>query len=197
MPKPLITRASRAGNAKSNITPAGLKVIEAMAAEGQDQRTIAKRLGVDRKTLTDLRERDPAVALAWERGHGELASELTHMLLHKAREGNIIAMIYLTKARLGWREGTPAEGAGAPAVQVNIQIPPPMSPEEFAAIIEGTAEPLPADAPNAAPVGLPGPNDAPVGLPVPKDAPPTAGAGETSQQRRWRHARPVQGRVDR
>ncbi|MCH7481670.1 MAG: hypothetical protein IIC31_02400 [Chloroflexi bacterium] len=89
-------------------------------------REFAKQLGVDRKTLTDLRDRDPAVAEAWERGHGELASELTHILLQHAREGNIVAAIYLTKARLGWREGTPAEGAGTANVQVNIQIPPPM-----------------------------------------------------------------------
>jgi hypothetical protein len=110
-----------------------------MAAEGQDQRTIAKRLGIDRKTLTDIRDRDPAVADAWERGHGELASELTHILLQHARDGNIIAAIYLTKARLGWREGTPADGAGQNNVQVNIQIPPPMSSEEFQRIIAGGA----------------------------------------------------------
>ena len=139
----LITRASRARTATVTVTPAGLKVIEAMAAEGQDQRTIAKALGIDRKTLTDLRERDPAVALAWERGHGDLASELTHMLLQKAREGNIVAMIYLTKARLGWREGTPADGTAPPSVQVNIQIPAPMTDKEFAMIVEGRARPTP------------------------------------------------------
>ena len=137
----LITRASRARTATVTVTAAGLKVIEAMAAEGQDQRTIAKRLGIDRKTLTDLRERDTAVALAWDCGHGELASELTHMLLQKARKGNIVAMIYLTKARLGWREGTPADGTAPPSVQVNIQIPAPMTDKEFAMIIEGRARP--------------------------------------------------------
>ena len=143
MPKPLITRASRATNAKSNITPAGLKIVEAMAASGQDQRGIAKRLGVDRKTLTDLRDRDPAVAEAWERGHAVLADELTHLLLTKARAGNIIAMIYLTKARLGWREGTPAEGAAPPSVRVNINIPPAMSDVEFKKIIDGKATAVP------------------------------------------------------
>lgn len=137
----LVTRPSdtaRDGTAaKVTVTPAGLKVIEAMAAEGQDQRTIAKRLGVDRKTLIDMRDRDPVMDEVWARGHGELASELTHLLLTKARAGNIIAMIYLTKARLGWREGTPAEGAGQANVQVNINIPPSMSKAEFQRIIDG------------------------------------------------------------
>ncbi len=202
----LITRASRSPTARSTVTPAGLAAIEAMSAEGQDQRTIAKRLGIDHKTLRDIRDRDPAVALAWERGHGDLASELTHILLTHAREGNIIAAIYLTKARLGWREGTPAEGAGAPSVQVNIQIPPPMSPAEFAAIIEGTAEPVPPDAQTDAPGALPGAvaqpdapgappgaNGGPVALPGPDDAP----RGASAPTRPERHARPVQGRVDR
>ena len=135
----LITRASRARTATVTVIPAGLKVIEAMAAEGQDQRTIAKRLGVDQKTLRDIRDRDPAMAEAWDRGHAALADELTHLLLTKARAGNIIAMIYLTKARLGWREGTPTEGARQ-AVQVNIQIPPPMSDAEFRRVIDGKAE---------------------------------------------------------
>ena len=137
----LITRASRARTATVTVTPAGLKVIEAMAAGGQDQRSIAKRLGVDQKTLRDIRDRDPAMAEAWDRGHGELASELTHILLQHARKGNIVAAIYLTKARLGWREGTPAEGTAPPSVQVNIQIPAPMTDKEFAMIIEGRARP--------------------------------------------------------
>lgn len=139
MTKSLITRASRATNAKSNITPAGLQVIERMAAAGQDQRTIAARLGVDRKTLTDLRDRDPAVAEAWGRGHAALADELTHILLQHAREGNVIAAIFLTKARLNWRDQGPVDGGPDNRVQVNISIPPPMTDKEFKAIIEGKA----------------------------------------------------------
>lgn len=141
----LVTRAGRGASTKVTVTPAGLEVIEAMAAEGQDQRTIGKRLGVDAKTLRGIRDRDPAVAEAWERGHAALADELTHLLLKHARKGNVTAAIYLTKARLGWREGTPAEGHQQ-AVQVNIQIPPPMSDAEFRAIVEGRAEPAPGQA---------------------------------------------------
>lgn len=148
--KALVTRAAapgRGGAKRVAITAAGLAVIEAMAAEGNDNRTIAKRLGINKSTLEDIRDRDPAVAEAWERGHAALADELTHILLSHARKGNVVAAIYLTKARLGWREGTPAEGHKQ-AVQVNIQIPPPMSEAEFRAITEGRASgaPEPGDA---------------------------------------------------
>lgn len=143
----LITRPSDTARdgpaAKATVTPAGLKVIEAMAAEGQDQRTIAKRLGVDRRTLTVMRDRDPAVAEAWGRGHGELASELCHILLTHAREGNVIAAIFLTKARLGWRDQGPVDGGPDNRVLVNISIPPPMSDAEFRKIIEGKQATLP------------------------------------------------------
>ncbi len=50
--------------AKVTVTPAGLALIEAMAAEGNDQRTIAKALGIGRTTLTDIRDRDPEVTEA-------------------------------------------------------------------------------------------------------------------------------------
>ena len=75
-------------HAKVTVTPAGLALIEAMAAEGNDQRNTAKALGIGRTTLTDIRYRDPEVTEAWESGHAALADELTHLLLSQARKGN-------------------------------------------------------------------------------------------------------------
>jgi hypothetical protein len=140
MKYPLIVRDGAASTAKTSITPSGLKVIEKMAAKGQDQRTIAAVLGVHRKTLVNIRDRDPEVEEAWEKGHAALADELTHILLEHARDGNIIAAIYLTKARLGWREGEVMKDARVVTnTRVNIQMSPPMSKEEFQAIVDGTA----------------------------------------------------------
>ena len=127
------------GPKRAEVTPAGLAVIEAMATEGNDQRTIARALGIDKKTLTDLRDRDPAVAEAWERGHAALADELTHILLTHARNGNLVAAIFLTKARLGWRDQGPADGGPSQAVQVNINLPEPKSREEYMRAIIGGA----------------------------------------------------------
>ena len=123
----LTSRAGRGKTAPVTITPAGLAVIEAMAAQGQDQRTIAKRLGIDRKTLDVIRKARPEVDEAFERGLAALGDELTHHLLNAARNGNIVAMIYLTKARLGWREGDTPEARP----NITINLPDSQTPEAY------------------------------------------------------------------
>ncbi|MFC3100667.1 hypothetical protein [Altererythrobacter lauratis] len=123
----LTTRTGRGKTAPVTITQDGLEVIEAMAAEGQDQRTIAKRLGIDRKTLDVIRKARPEVDEAFERGLAALGDELTHHLLNAARNGNIVAMIYLTKARLGWREGDAPEAKP----NITINLPDSQTPEAY------------------------------------------------------------------
>lgn len=130
-----------------SLTDAGLARAETLASEGNDQRTIAKELGLAWSTFRDLRDRDEAVQEALARGQGTLADELTHHLLKAARSGNVVAAIYLTKARLGWVEGQVPDGAPRTAVQVNIQIPRAMSDAEFRRMVgparrEGTSGPL-------------------------------------------------------
>jgi hypothetical protein len=139
----LITRTGRGKTAPITVTPAGLAVIEEMAALGNDQRTIAKRLGMDRKTMTDMRRRIPEVDDAFERGLAALGDELTHLLLGQARKGNVVAAIYLTKARLGWREGD------APDARPNITInlPDSQTPEAYLRAIRVTELPAVPDAP--------------------------------------------------
>ena len=127
----LVTRTPRNGKAKVALSEAGLARLEELAGAGNDQRTIAKELGVAWSTFRDLRDRDEAVQEALARGQGTLADELTHHLLKAARKGNVTAAIYLTKARLGWVEGQVPDGAPKTAVQVNIQIPRAMSDAEF------------------------------------------------------------------
>lgn len=140
MSKRLITRKGRGRNSITQVHREGLKLIEAMAAEGQDQRSIAKALGLARKTLTDLRDRDEAVAEAWDRGHAALADEITHHLLGAARKGNITAAIFLAKARLGWREGHAAEGQALQVnQQFNINLPEPADRDEYIRRITGQA----------------------------------------------------------
>jgi len=121
------------------VKPHGLALIERMASVGQDQRTIAKALGISAKTLLEARGRQPEVADALERGHARLADELTHILLRHARRGNVVAAIFLTKARLGWREGD------APDTRPNIVInlPDATTPEQYMRLIN--AAPCPAE----------------------------------------------------
>ena len=138
------TPRARGGSPKASLTDAGHSLVERLAAEGCDRRTIARELGIGYATLQDMLERDEAAREALARGHGALADELTHHLLKAARSGNITAAIYLTKARLGWIEGQTPDGAPKTAVQVNIQIPRAMTDAEFARVIEGTAAPAKA-----------------------------------------------------
>lgn len=124
---PLAIREGDGQTSPFTITPAGLRVIQAMAAEGQDQATIAGQLGMHRKTLMDIVKRCPEVEEAVNAGKAALADELTHHLLAAARKGNVVAAIYLTKARLGWVEGV------APETRPNIiiNLPDAATPEAY------------------------------------------------------------------
>lgn len=132
----LITRAGRGKTAPITVTPAGLAAIEALAASGNDQRSIAKALGMDRKTMTDMRRRVPEVDEAFERGLAALGDELTHLLLAQARNGNVVAAIYLTKARLGWREGDAPEARA----NITINLPDSQTPEAYLRAIRVAGE---------------------------------------------------------
>lgn len=114
------------------ITPEGRAVIEAMAEAGNDERTIAKALGIGQTTLTRCRERSPEVKEAWLNGHALLADEITHLLLQAGRKGNVIALIFLAKCRLGWVDQPKAEEK---APSVLIQLPSSRTPEEYQKLI--------------------------------------------------------------
>ena len=90
----LIIRTRR----KVSITEAGLARAEDLAAEGNDQRTIAKELGLPWSTFRDLRDRDEALQEALERGLGALGSELTHHLL--AAEDAHVPLVALLEIEL-------------------------------------------------------------------------------------------------
>ena len=130
----LITRDGEHKTAQITVATEGLDVIERMAAEGQDFRSIAKQLGCSGKSLQECRKRQPEVADAFERGHAALADELTHHLLHAARKGNIVAAIFLAKARLGWREGNTQEAR----TNIVINLPDSQTPESYLRAIQST-----------------------------------------------------------
>jgi hypothetical protein len=128
---PLITRDGDRALGTVRVTPRGLALLERLGREGQDQRSLAKALGISAKTLLEARKRQPEVEEALDRGHAGLSDELTHLLLTLARKGNVVAAIFLAKARCGWREGD------APEARANIviQLPDANSPEQYLKII--------------------------------------------------------------
>jgi hypothetical protein len=117
---------------RAKLTDEGLAALAAMAAEGQDQYSMAAALGMNRSTLQALIKRSPEAEEALNVGKGALSDELTHCLLRAARKGNIVAAIYLTKSRLGWREGD------APDAKPNIiiNLPDAQTPEAYLRMIE-------------------------------------------------------------
>lgn len=115
---------------------AGVALVEKMAREGATDTTIARSLRIARDTFRAIRLRQPEVEEALVRGRAILEDELTNILLSKARNGETVAAIYLTKARCGWREGDlPPSQQVTNNTQVNILIPAPMSEEEFARLL--------------------------------------------------------------
>lgn len=127
--KALIVRSK----GKTAILPEGRALIESMAAEGNDQRTICKALGISRRTLVRCRERDEKVEDAWADGHAQLSDTITHLLLQAGQKGNVIALIFLAKCRLGWIDQPKAE---APAPSVVINLPESRTPEEHMKLLE-------------------------------------------------------------
>ena len=127
--KPLITRRKSV----VTITPDGCALIEAMATEGQDERTLAKALGIGQSTLKRCKERDEAVKDAWADGHAALADEVTHLLLQAGRKGNVIALIFLAKCRLGWID---QPKVAEPQPNVIINLPESRSPEAHMKLLE-------------------------------------------------------------
>lgn len=105
--------------------------IRTMAAEGHSTVAIAQQLGVGRKTLDKWRSEDPALEEAYRAGLERERYTLHNVLVEKARAGNIVAAIFLLKARHGYREGD--QGDTGNAVQVNIALPGAMTPEQYLA----------------------------------------------------------------
>lgn len=139
-PAPLITRADTSGGPVT-ITPAGLAVVARMAAQGHELASIAKRLGIGHAAFRECRRRQESVQEAIETGHAALSDELAHILLTQARgdgKMSVVAAIYLSKARCGWREND------APEQRANITIVLPGAQTEEAYMRTLNAEALPA-----------------------------------------------------
>jgi hypothetical protein len=128
---------------RATLTPEGLRALAAMAAEGQDQHSMAAALGMNRSTLQALIKRDEQAEEALNVGKAQLADELTHHLLTAARKGNVVAAIYLTKARLGWVEGDRPETR--PNIIINL--PDAATPEAYLRAVSVMEQPKPKDDP--------------------------------------------------
>lgn len=118
------------------LTDAGYALVAAMAAGGHSQASIAARLGCHSVTFTEIKKRDDKLQEALARGHGVLEDEVVTKLVEHMRNDNVSAAIFLAKGKLGFREVGPADSSQhAAAVNINIQVPPALSPDQVAALL--------------------------------------------------------------
>ncbi|KAA0916160.1 hypothetical protein FLO80_10565 [Aquicoccus porphyridii] len=126
-----------AGKSEWRVGRRGLKVVEELAARGVAVATIAKALRMGKDAFRNVRERQPEVQEALDRGRAKEHDALVAKLYETAMEGNVIAGMFLLKARHSYREGEPLEGGGS-AVQVNINLPSAMTPEDYRKMVDVT-----------------------------------------------------------
>lgn len=144
------------GKSEIVVTPTGLGIVEELAAKGCSVVTIAKALGVDKETFRHIRGRDPAVEEAFEAGRAKEHDRLVSNLNTAAASGNVVASIFLLRARHGYQS---AEGID---VNVNVNtggvlvVPADISVEDYLARVaeREMVDVTPADRP--APALYPG-----------------------------------------
>jgi hypothetical protein len=137
-PRPSQARGSRcrlslrrAGN-KRVYSARAYGIAERLAAKGYSDAFIARSFGEHPSSFRQRKREDEELVAALERGRAVLEAEVADLLLQAARGGNIIAMIFLAKARCGWREGDVPETAHGGIV---INLPAPVDAETWLSIV--------------------------------------------------------------
>lgn len=107
-------------------------LIEALAARRFSVIGIARGLNTSKETLRRWFEERPELEEAMRRGRDAQEQSLYDKLYDAAMKGNVVAAIYLTKARFGWREGDQSDTANK--VSITFTLPGAATPEQFKVI---------------------------------------------------------------
>jgi hypothetical protein len=100
-------------------TERAIGAAEAAAAAGVGIAGLAALLGCSREALRQMRERQPELDAAIERGNASNEFELVSLLMQAARKGAFVPALFLLKAKHGYREGEPPESS-RPNVIINL-----------------------------------------------------------------------------
>lgn len=121
------------GKSEYVVTETGLKVVGDLAARGCSVVTIARALGMGRDAFRAVRGRQPEVEDALEQGRAVEHDALVGNLRAAADEGNIVANIFLLKARHQYREGEAIEANLSVNVSTGgvLVVPAKQSVEDF------------------------------------------------------------------
>ena len=121
--------------------------LEAMASVGASLRTIAKRLGLAKRTLDAIFERDQRAKEAFKAGRGAMESELVGSLYRQAtREKNpiTVAGIFLLKSMCRFND-RPEPQPQENRVTVEISLPKPLGADEYRKLVDVTPQRALAD----------------------------------------------------
>lgn len=123
----------RTGRSHWRVEPEGLPIVEELAGRGCHVTTIAKVLGMSIDAFRDCRKRQPEVDDAYHAGLAREHDALVGNLREAADEGNIVANIFLLKARHQYREGVALEANLSLSVNTGgvLVVPNKMTMEEF------------------------------------------------------------------
>lgn len=110
-----------------------LERVTAMAREGNSLDTIAGECGMTRREFLRRRQEHAELEHAFQQGRAGLEDELVGLLLAKARKGQAVPILFALKSMFGYREGEPRRGEAAAQVAVQINLPAPLTPEQYRA----------------------------------------------------------------
>lgn len=126
------------------LTEAGYELIEFLSSRATENLVIAKELGMSGETFRVILKKDQRAADCLALGRAQLSTDIGHSLYRQAVGGenqkpNVIAGIFLAKARCGWsdRGDRPMEGVKT-LNQVNITMGSPLTSEEWSKVVDGT-----------------------------------------------------------
>lgn len=105
------------------------KRVEEAASKGASIIGIASYVGVSKTVLNRWLDEQPALKEAIDRGRERERNVLHSKLTEAAENGNIVAAIFLLKARHGYVEG--AQGESANRVSITFNLPGALKPEQF------------------------------------------------------------------
>lgn len=115
------------------------KLIEEAAANGADVRGIAYCVGINKDTFQRWLTECPELRAAYERGRERERAVLHNSLYRAATEqGNVIAAMFLLKARHGYREGD--QGESGNRVSITFSLPGALNLNDYrkAVVVDAT-----------------------------------------------------------
>lgn len=131
------------GRPKKFIKEVQYDQITEMAARGLREVDIARGLGMSYDTWKRIKNENPRAMEALEEGRGIEHEKLVGALFEAAMKGNVVAGIFLLKARHQYVEGHTVEHNSN--VRITVDLPAALSADQYEKVIEHSPVALPEE----------------------------------------------------